>query len=123
MTLNYNLTLKDKAIAKTFYQWTIENKQEYWTSDDFRRCRLGTVNPETKAEATLYDLFDDPRHGIGAFIAKLKFHGFIKSGNREIASMIPSNNNRKVDVWRWHYRVEGWLHPKTLEEFRREIEK
>lgn len=118
MTANSSLTLKDKALTKTFYEWTKQNGVEYFSSDDFRRCRLNCRNPDKpKQQMTLYDLFEDPQHEIGALIFKWKFHGFVKSGNGEIASVVPSNNCRKVDVWRWHHRVEGWLNSPLMESF------
>jgi hypothetical protein len=113
--INYTLTQKDKALTKTFLEWCNSNHVRQFTSDDFHRCKLSTTDPDRPGVTmTLYDLFDDPQHEIGALIAKWKFHGFIQSEHREVPSSVPSNHNRRVDVWCWHARVEGWLHLKPL---------
>jgi hypothetical protein len=84
--------------------------KEYWTSDDFRGYGLDK-------------LMDDPQHEIGAYFAKLKFHGFVVAAGEE-ASAIESNNRRKVDLMRWHSRVEGWVHMRILEDYcRTEVKK
>ena len=107
MTFNPTLTLKDKALTKAFIARLKQDGKTYWTSDDFRQYGLDR-------------LMTDPQHEIGAYFARLKWHGHIIAAGEE-ASAIVSNNKRKVDLCRFHPRVEGWLNSKPINAYNHSI--
>lgn len=103
MTFNPTLTLKDKALTKAFMARLNQDHKTYFTSDDFRHYNL-------------HKLMNDPAHEIGALFAKWKFHGFVVAAGEE-PSQIESNNRRKVDLMRWHHRVEGWVRMRPIDAY------
>jgi hypothetical protein len=66
-----------------------DNAKEYFSSDDLRAFGLA-------------ERFDRPEKEIGTYFAKLKANE-VAHPVGEIPSAIGSNNNRKVDLWRWNW--------------------
>ena len=107
MTFNPNLTQLDKALTKAFMaslqeEHSVHWSKIYWTSDDFRRYGLDKYWSEKERKTA-----------IGAYFARLKWHGHIVQAGEE-ASQIVSNNKRKNDLCRFHPRVEGWIEQKPI---------
>ena len=87
---DWTLTQQDLDLTTEFMMYCDEHGLDDFTSDTFR-------------EAGLDRGMQDPAHEIGAYFAKLKANG-VASPVSEVASVIPSNNERRVDVWRWNWQ-------------------
>lgn len=104
--MNYTLTQRDKAIAKTVLARMEQEGKTYFTSDDLRRW---LPDPYWR----------DPAHEIGAWFAKQKYHWHLKRVGEEV-SQITSNNRRRIDLWKPTSTMEGWLASKQIHEYKTE---
>ena len=84
---DFNLTSQDEKNIKAFHTLLKMDKILEFSSDDFRRYGLDRF-------------IRDPQHGIGAFFAKLKKHGYIQETGFT-RSMITSNNMHTIRLYIW----------------------
>ncbi len=87
-TFDFNLTSSDLDLTTEFMM--LLGDEKHFNSDNFRK--LG-----------LHERFSDPQHEIGMFFAKLVANG-VAVPLGDVASEIPSNNKRKVDLFSWNWK-------------------
>ena len=87
---DFTLTEQDIELIRKLMMYCDAHQLEDFSSDTFRKAGL---------DAGMMD----PAHEVGTFFAKLKWNQ-VAEPVAEVPSRIESNNQRKVDVWRfnWH---------------------
>lgn len=115
---DWTLTDTDIEYTRRLMMYCMEHNIEYFSSDDFRDADLHNLckfpicyqPPHSPLHRRCFRnqkrcphlKMQDPQHEIGAHFAKLKANGVYENVG-EIPSEIPSNNVRKVDLWRFNW--------------------
>ena len=100
---DFTLSKEDMDLTTEFMMVLGEDQKEYFNSDDFRAYGL-------------HKQMNDPAHEIGTYFAKIKANG-VAVPVGEIPSEIESNNKRKVDLYRWDWKVLSSLVRSNLDSF------
>jgi hypothetical protein len=98
MTWDSKLTEHDFHIYGQLWSYLKTRNLSCFTADTIRECFKDSFE----------EVFPDPKHGVGAWMAKAKMAQLIIDTNKRLASTVESNHGRKNSIFRMRGLQDLW---------------